>query len=157
VKPLWTSRFPYARAAGHRIPNCFIVLLESSMRFDVGKKYTQKSKKNSTQRSNRLMKILTGAVTLVVQWAIIKIIKLKLEDSFCQLWNTKELSENLSILPPYSRSVCCPAYCSNKTIKFFHSYSNYSNNSHNVSPVMTCFNIVSLNLWHIQNRLVTLP
>lgn len=117
----------------------------------------RKARKTSTQHSNGLMKILIRAVTLVVQWAIIKIIiKLKLEDAFCQLWNTKELSENLSIPSPYSVSICCPVCCCNKIIKFFHSYSNYSNNSHNVLSVVNHFSIVSPNLCHIQNSLVTL-
>lgn len=116
----------------------------------------RKLRKTLTQLSNRLMTILIRAVTWVVQWAITKIIKLKLEDSFCQLWNNKELSENLSILPLYSVSVCSICCC-NEIIKFFHSYSSYSNNSHNVLSAGNCFfSVVSLNHWHIQNSLVTL-
>lgn len=114
----------------------------------------RKIRKTSTQHSNGLMKISVRAVTLVVQGAIIKIINLKLEDCLCQLWNTK-LPENLSILPPYSISVCCTAGCCNKIIKLFHSHNNYSNNSHNVWSV-SCFKIVLPNLWHTQNSLVTL-
>lgn len=104
----------------------------------------RKVRKTSTQHSTGLMKILISAVTLVAQWAITKIIMLKLEDSFCQLWNTKELSENLSILPSCSISVCCPACCCNKIIKFFHSYSNYSSNSHSVFSVV---NVLTLYHW----------
>lgn len=116
----------------------------------------RKLRKTLTQLSNTLMKILIRAVTLVVEWAITKIIKLKLEDSFCQLWNNKELSENLLILPLYSVSVCSICCC-NKTIKFFHSYSSYSSNSHNVLSAGNCFfNVVSLNHWHIQKSLTAL-